>query len=410
MHRPLSRLHWLATLTTVVGSLFLVSSPANAATADSEVIMTPRVITQPKMVWADLNIATPAIVAPGFAIDSSPPQSLVTIDEGSKFTKSKEIRVDASCRDKETGCNLMRVTTDGKKPGDWMPFQSKHTIKVVRDGARQVTTEVTDGAGNVSRASESILVDTTAPKVALAGPWGTDTRNKPTIRALVRDWGAGLDRKRVKISVDGKSINAIPSKTGWVDYRFKRPLARGKHRVDMNVYDKVGNAGKVSWYFRSRPIVKAPGKNHSSRGGRKPKVVVMHSTAGSYPGDYNTLRRRGTGVSVHIYIRKNGDVYKIIPDYRSAWHAGKSRLGKIKGPGNSLNAVSLGIELENRNTGRDPYTPDQIESAAEVTKRWMKLYDIPKSRVVSHQRIAPARKSDPKGFPWSVFWTEVERS
>ncbi|MDW8404477.1 N-acetylmuramoyl-L-alanine amidase [Chloroflexus sp.] len=140
------------------------------------------------------------------------------------------------------------------------------------------------------------------------------------------------------------------------------------------------------------------------------RMVVLHATAGSYPGDFNWLRQGGAPgreVSVHYYISKRGQIFQLVADQDIAWHAGVSRWEVDGRTVYGCNDVSVGIELENRNDGRDPYPPEQYAAAVWLTRELVQKYRIPPSQVVRHLDIAPGRKTDPAGFPWQRFLAEV---
>ena len=50
----------------------------------------------------------------------------------------------------------------------------------------------------------------------------------------------------------------------------------------------------------------------------------------------------------------------------TAWHAGQSFWNGLATVGNSLNWRSIGFELVNLNTGKDPYPEAQIAAARRV--------------------------------------------
>lgn len=147
------------------------------------------------------------------------------------------------------------------------------------------------------------------------------------------------------------------------------------------------------------------------------RMIVMHATAGSYPGDYNWLRHGGgfvngadSPVSVHYYITKTGETTQFVKDGDTAWHAGKSTWpvdGRQIDYNVGCNPVAVGIELENKNTGRDPYPSVQYQAALSLTRDLVAGYAIPQSQLVRHLDIAPGRKTDPAGFPWTAFVSEV---
>jgi len=116
-------------------------------------------------------------------------------------------------------------------------------------------------------------------------------------------------------------------------------------------------------------------------------------------------------------ITKTGVVYQLHSDLDAwfTWHAGQSawrglevwtttasgaRIG-------TLNPVSVGIELVNRNDGQDPYPPAQIAALTDVTRQLMTRYTIPLAYIARHCDVSPGRKTDPAGFPWHVWLTQL---
>jgi N-acetyl-anhydromuramyl-L-alanine amidase AmpD len=141
------------------------------------------------------------------------------------------------------------------------------------------------------------------------------------------------------------------------------------------------------------------------------RMVVVHATAARGPGDYNYLRRGGSDdrpVSIHYYIDKAGNISQMVDDKDIAWQAGASTWkvdGNFISP--SCNPISVGIELENLNTGRDPYPAAQYAATLELVRFLVSKYKIPRNQLVRHLDIAPKRKTDPAGFPWERFVSEV---
>jgi hypothetical protein len=140
------------------------------------------------------------------------------------------------------------------------------------------------------------------------------------------------------------------------------------------------------------------------------RAIVIHATAGRHPGDLGWLRKGGDErrpVSCHYYIDKSGRISQLVKDGDIAWHAGVSRWtidGRMR---ENLNSVSVGIELENLNSGRDPYPEAQLVAAVALTRELARRYDVPPSQLVRHLDISPGRKTDPAGFPWQAFVAQV---
>ena len=105
-------------------------------------------------------------------------------------------------------------------------------------------------------------------------------------------------------------------------------------------------------------------------------------------------------VSSQYFIKKNGKVFKLIPDLYPAWHAGDSKWKKFK----SLNDYSIGIEISNpgHNHGYKKFSSKQILSIIKLLRLLTRKYKIKKQNILGHSDIAPNRKKDPgEKFPWS---------
>ena len=142
---------------------------------------------------------------------------------------------------------------------------------------------------------------------------------------------------------------------------------------------------------------------YNSRKGKEPKVIVIHGTGGSKAGDLQTLSKGGPNkVSVHYYIDRSGEIYQLLDESLSAYHAGVSKwkgLEVFEWNRWSLNPVSIGIELEN--DGAENYTDVQIDSLITLIRDIRTRWSIDKENIVGHNQIAPNRKIDPyEYFPW----------
>jgi N-acetylmuramoyl-L-alanine amidase len=104
-------------------------------------------------------------------------------------------------------------------------------------------------------------------------------------------------------------------------------------------------------------------------------------------------------VSAHYLVAEDGQIVKMVPEEKRAWHAGKSYWrGKT-----ALNSSSIGIEIVNpgHEWGYVPFPDAQIEAVIQLTADIIGRYRITRGNVVGHSDIAPLRKSDPgELFPW----------
>ena len=108
-------------------------------------------------------------------------------------------------------------------------------------------------------------------------------------------------------------------------------------------------------------------------------------------------------VSAHYFIKKNGEIIRMVPDIYKAWHAGISSWGKYK----FLNKYSIGIELSNpgHKFGYVNFSKQQIKNLLKLTRILVKKYKIKNKHILGHSDIAPDRKKDPgEKFPWKTLY------
>ncbi len=107
-------------------------------------------------------------------------------------------------------------------------------------------------------------------------------------------------------------------------------------------------------------------------------------------------------VSAHYCITEEGEVIRLVPEERRAWHAGASYWRGIP----DVNSASIGIELDHPghapgNGGYRGFAEAQIDALIPLLARIVQTYDIPRANVVGHSDVAPMRKIDPgELFPW----------
>jgi N-acetylmuramoyl-L-alanine amidase len=133
---------------------------------------------------------------------------------------------------------------------------------------------------------------------------------------------------------------------------------------------------------------------------RTPKeLIVLHATAGTDSRRWLSTDPNSS-VSAHRLIAKDGTIYKIVPDEFVAHHVGRSRLGALP-QYQGLNEEALGIELENLNTGTDPYPLPQLHACVRQVVEWWGAYGF--LPLLYHRQIDTLGKTDPRGFPRAEF-------
>lgn len=105
-------------------------------------------------------------------------------------------------------------------------------------------------------------------------------------------------------------------------------------------------------------------------------------------------------VSAHYIISEAGEVTRLVPEEKRAWHAGVSYWrGET-----DVNAVSVGIELDHPGHayGYREFADAQIAALAPLLAAIVERHDVPRANVVGHSDVAPQRKTDPgELFPWA---------
>ncbi|MEO6800361.1 MAG: N-acetylmuramoyl-L-alanine amidase [Rhodanobacter sp.] len=139
-----------------------------------------------------------------------------------------------------------------------------------------------------------------------------------------------------------------------------------------------------------------PSPNHDIR---RPVLIVLHFTdQHSVQQSLDTLRTANSGgpVSAHYLIGADGHIYQLVSDQLRAWQAGSGRWGTIT----DLNSASIGIELDN--DGHSAFAQPQITSLLRLLTDLTDRLHIPRTQIIGHQDLAPARKDDPGPlFPWA---------
>jgi N-acetylmuramoyl-L-alanine amidase len=104
-------------------------------------------------------------------------------------------------------------------------------------------------------------------------------------------------------------------------------------------------------------------------------------------------------VSCHYLIQEDGQILRMVPEEKRAWHAGDSYWRGIQ----KVNDVSIGIEIVNpgHEFGYRPYPDEQIDALIPLIADIKERHGITRGNVVGHSDIAPRRKQDPgELFPW----------
>ena len=147
-------------------------------------------------------------------------------------------------------------------------------------------------------------------------------------------------------------------------------------------------------------IIYSPNFDLRKRKKKHIRFLVFHYTG--MRNDNEAIKRLTeiqSEVGAHYYIKKNGEIIKMVPELYNAWHAGISSWKSS----DSLNKNSIGIEINNpgHKYGYRKFSSKQISSLKRLLKVLTKEYEINVKNILGHSDIAPNRKKDPgEKFPW----------
>jgi N-acetylmuramoyl-L-alanine amidase len=147
------------------------------------------------------------------------------------------------------------------------------------------------------------------------------------------------------------------------------------------------------------PIIDTPSPNHDER--MLPvSMIVLHYTG--MQDDASAIARLcdpEAKVSCHYLVAEDGQILRMVPEERRAWHAGNSWWRGVT----DVNSASIGIEIVNpgHEFGYQPFPEEQIDALVPLIADIKERHGITRGNIVGHSDIAPTRKQDPgELFPW----------
>lgn len=110
------------------------------------------------------NVSADALTA--ITLDRSAPSVTVAINDGATFAQSADVNITITATDAGSGANTVRLSSTAAFSSAPQPFIDRVPFRLepsAVDGSKSVFVEVRDAAGNVTVASDTIVLDTTAP-------------------------------------------------------------------------------------------------------------------------------------------------------------------------------------------------------------------------------------------------------
>ncbi len=149
------------------------------------------------------------------------------------------------------------------------------------------------------------------------------------------------------------------------------------------------------------PIRERPSPNQDDRpDGCGIDMVILHYTGMRTAGEaIARLRDPAAKVSSHYVVDEDGNVLRLVPEARRAFHAGVSYWRGQR----ALNARSIGIEIVNpgHEFGYRDFPVLQLVSVCDLCLEILSRHPVPARNIVGHSDVAPDRKDDPgEKFDW----------
>lgn len=203
----------------------------------------------PKTVYAQFRDAAGNVSSPTsdtIGLDLRGPIGTVTMSEGASYTTSSSVTFVPAAYDVLNGVTEMRFSNDGTTWTGWTAYASDSVAWDLApgDGPRTVYVEFKDAAGNVSTASATIGVDTTAPTCSVAILRGAAATNSSSVLLDLTYSDATSGVADVRVSDGGgtwTAWTAVRSSVAWTT-----GSGDGVHTVYVEFRDRAGNVAAAS--------------------------------------------------------------------------------------------------------------------------------------------------------------------
>lgn len=146
-------------------------------------------------------------------------------------------------------------------------------------------------------------------------------------------------------------------------------------------------------------MIERPSPNFNDRAQPVSMLVLHYTGMQDAASAIDRLTSASSRVSAHYLVTEEGDIVRMVPEEKRAWHAGESWWRGMS----DINSASIGIELVNpgHEWGYRPFTDAQIGALLPLMHDIVARHGITRGNIVGHSDIAPARKVDPgELFPW----------
>jgi N-acetylmuramoyl-L-alanine amidase len=146
-------------------------------------------------------------------------------------------------------------------------------------------------------------------------------------------------------------------------------------------------------------MIDTPSPNHGERLLPITQIVLHYTGMVDAAVAIERLTDPAAEVSAHYLVAEDGQIVRMVPEERRAWHAGRAHWRGI----DDVNSASIGIELVNpgHQFGYRPFPEAQMQALIPLMAAIVGRHGITRGNIVGHSDVAPARKQDPgELFDW----------
>lgn len=151
--------------------------------------------------------------------------------------------------------------------------------------------------------------------------------------------------------------------------------------------------------------------HYKGRKGKEIIAIVNHITAGLMPGCLSWLCNPQAKASSHYLVTRKGEVYQLVKDEDTAWHAGfVNKPNWALYDGANPNYYTIGIEHEA--LVGDSLTVEQYLATLRLHQMLIEKYNIPidNNHIIGHYRIDSVNRPNDPGskFPWNKLLNDLK--
>lgn len=146
-------------------------------------------------------------------------------------------------------------------------------------------------------------------------------------------------------------------------------------------------------------MIECPSPNWDERSLPVSMLVLHYTGMADAAAAIARLTDAQAKVSAHYLVAEDGQIVRMVPEEKRAWHAGLSWWRGVS----DVNSASIGIEIVNpgHEFGYRPFPEAQIEALIPLVADIVDRHGIDPANVIGHSDVAPARRQDPgELFPW----------